>query len=157
MKEAKKELEDRIKKLEREFRDELPKALKKAIEMGDLRENAEYQTAKERQSMVQAELAQLRQRLAKLSMVNLTRIPEGKVSYGSTVVLFDLDREQEVTYRLVTSEEADVAKGLISTTSPIGKSLMGREEGDSVEIRTPGGVRKYEIIRLTTIHEQEEE
>jgi transcription elongation factor GreA len=156
LKAAKKELEDRIRKLERELKDELPKALKKAIEMGDLRENAEYQTAKERQSMVQAELAQLRQRLANLSMVNLSRIPEGKASYGSTVVLFDLDREQEVTYRLVTSEESDVAKGLISTASPIGKSLLGREEGDEVTIRTPGGVRKYEIVRLTTIHDQTE-
>lgn len=155
MKEAKKELEDRIRKLERELKDELPKALKKALEMGDLRENAEYQTAKERQSYVQAELAQLRQRLSNLSMVNLNNLPTDKISYGSIVVLYDLDREQEVTYRLVTSEEADVAKGLISTTSPIGKSLLGRVEGDEVEIQTPGGVRRYEIVKLTTIHDQE--
>lgn len=156
MKEVKRELEERIKKLERELKDELPKALKKALEMGDLRENAEYQAAKERQSYVQAELAQLRQRLAKLSLVNLNKIPEGKISYGSTVVLYDVDRDQEVTYRLVTSEEADVSKGLISTTSPIGKSLMGRQAGDEVVIQTPGGVRTYEIVKLTTIHDQRE-
>lgn len=156
MKEVKRELEERIKKLERELKDELPKALKKALEMGDLRENAEYQAAKERQSYVQAELAQLRQRLARLSLVNLNKIPEGKISYGSTVVLYDVDRDQEVTYRLVTSEEADVSKGLISTTSPIGKSLMGRQAGDEVVIQTPGGVRTYEIVKLTTIHDQQE-
>ncbi len=156
MKEVKRELEERIKKLERELKDELPKALKKALEMGDLRENAEYQAAKERQSYVQAELAQLRQRLARLSLVNLNKIPEGKISYGSTVVLYDVDRDQEVTYRLVTSEEADVSKGLISTTSPIGKSLMGRQAGDEVVIQTPGGIRTYEIVKLTTIHDQQE-
>lgn len=154
MKEVRKTLEARIKKLERELQDELPKALTKAIALGDLRENAEYQTAKERQSFVQAELANLRQRLAKLSLVNLSKIPHGKVSYGSVVVLFDLDKEEEVVYRLVTSEEADAPKGLISTGSPIGQSLMGREEGDEITIRAPGGVRNYEIVKLTTIHEQ---
>ena len=156
MKEAKKGLEDRIRKLDYELQTELPKALEKALEMGDLRENAEYQTAKERQSMVQAELANLRKRLSDLSMVNLNKIPEGKVSYGSTVVLYDLDREEEVTYDLVTSEESDVARGKISTSSPIGKSLMGREAGDEVSIRTPGGQRNYEIMKLTTIHEKKE-
>ncbi len=156
MKEAKKGLEDRIRKLDYELQTELPKALEKALEMGDLRENAEYQTAKERQSIVQAELANLRKRLSDLSMVNLNKIPEGKVSYGSTVVLYDLDREEEVTYDLVTSEESDVAQGKISTSSPIGKSLMGREAGDEVSIRTPGGQRNYEIMKLTTIHEKKE-
>ena len=155
MKEAKRGLEEKIKKLEYELQTELPKALELALEMGDLRENAEYQTAKERQSIVQAELANLTKRLADLSMVNLSKIPEGKVSYGSTVVLYDLDREEEVAYDLVTSEESDVAQGKISTSSPIGKSLMGREEGDEVTIRTPGGQRNYEILKLTTIHEKE--
>lgn len=155
MKQVKKELQNRIKKLEYELQNELPKALGKALEMGDLRENAEYQTAKERQSYVQAELAQLKERLAKLSLVNLDKIPKGKVSYGSTVTLYDLDHGDEITYRLVTSEESDVKKGLISTSSPIGKSLMGREEGDEVSIRTPGGERNYEIAKLVTIHDRE--
>jgi transcription elongation factor GreA len=156
LKEVKKNLEEKIKKLEYELQEELPKALGKALEMGDLRENAEYQTAKERQSYVQAELAQLKERLAKLSLVNLDKIPVGRISYGSTVTLYDLDRGDEVTYRLVTSEESDVKQGLISTTSPIGSSLMGREEGDEVSIRTPGGQRNYEIAKLVTIHDEEE-
>lgn len=111
MKEVKKALEAKIKKLEHELKNELPKALGTALEMGDLRENAEYQTAKERQSYVQSEIAQLRERLSKLSMVNLSKIPVGKVSYGSTVTLNDLDRGDQVTYRLVTSEESDVKLG----------------------------------------------
>jgi len=155
--EARKKLEEEIKKLDRELKEELPKALKKALEMGDLRENAEYQTAKERQSYVQAQLAALRGRLSKLSMVNLSKIPVGKVSYGSTVVVLDLDSNKETTYKLVTSEESNVAEGLISTTSPIGRSLMGHEEGDEVRIQTPGGVHTYEIVKLTTIHDENNE
>jgi len=151
---ARKKLEEEVKKLDRELKDELPKAFKKALEMGDLRENAEYQTAKERQSYVQAQLAALRARLSKLSMVNLSKIPVGKVSYGSTVVVLDLDSNKESTYKLVTSEESNVAEGLISTTSPIGRSLMGHEEGDEVRIQTPGGMRTYEIVKLTTIHDE---
>ena len=157
MKEAKRKLEEKIRKLERELNDELPKALKKALEHGDLRENAEYHAAKERQSYVQAELGQLKQRLSKLSMINLNKIPEGVASYGSIVTLFDLDREEEITYRLVSSEESDLSKKLISTSSPIGKSLMGRKAGDEVVIRTPGGTRTCEIKKLITIHEQEKE
>lgn len=154
MKQAKAKLEAEIRKLERELREELPAALKKALQLGDLRENAEYQTAKERQSYVQAHLANLQQRLANLSLINLSKIPTDRISYGSTVVLFDLDTENEVTYRLVTSEESDVKAGMISTTSPIGRSLMNREEGDEVQIRTPGGTKHYEIMELTTIHDE---
>ena len=157
MNEAKRKLEDAIRKLDRELKDELPKAFKKALEMGDLRENAEYQTAKERQSYVQSQLAVLRQRLARLSMVNLSKIPTDKISYGSTVVLLDVATDKKITYKLVTSEEADVSKGWISTTSPIGRSLMGHTEGDEVKIQTPGGQKTYEIVRLTTIHESVDE
>lgn len=154
MKEVKKKLEEEIQKLGRELTDEIPKALEKALEHGDLRENAEYQTTKERQSYVQAQLAQLRERVASLSMINLDKIPLGKVSYGSTVVLVDLDSGREITYKLVSSEESDAAHGRISTSSPIGKSLMGHEEGDEVEIRTPRGVKNYEITELKTIHDK---
>ena len=153
MKEAKKKLEDEIRTLDRELKEEIPKALKTAAAMGDLSENAEYQAAKERQSFLQARLFQLRDRLATLSMVNLSKIPTDKVSYGSKVVLLDLDTDKEVTYKLVSSEESNVKQGLISTASPIGKSLMGHEEGDEVEIRTPGGVKNYEIVQLTTLHD----
>lgn len=154
MKEVKKKLEEEIQKLGRELTDEIPKALEKAIAHGDLRENAEYQTTKERQSYVQAQLAQLRERVASLSMINLDKIPLDKVSYGSTVVLVDLDSGREITYKLVSSEESDAAHGRISTSSPIGKSLMGHEEGDEVEIRTPRGVKNYEITELKTIHDK---
>ena len=156
MKEAKQKLEQQIKTLERELNEELPAALKKAIEMGDLRENAEYQAAKERQSYVQAQLAQLRQRLSDLSMINLNKLPRDRASYGSTVVVLNLETEQESTYRLVTTEEADVKAGLISTTSPIGRSLMGTQPGDEIEIVTPRGKALYEVVELITIHEQAE-
>ena len=138
MKEAKRKLEDELRKLGRELKEEIPRALKTAADMGDLSENAEYQAAKERQSFLQARLAQLRERLATLSMVDLSKIPTDKVSYGSKVVLLDLDTDKEVTYKLVSSEESNVKEGLISTDSPIGQSLMGSEEGDTVQIRTPG-------------------
>ena len=154
MKEVKKKLEEEIQRLGRELTDEIPKALEIAIAHGDLRENAEYQTTKERQSYVQAQLAQLRERVASLSMINLDKIPLDKVSYGSTVVLVDLDSGREITYKLVSSEESDAAHGRISTSSPIGKSLMGHEEGDEVEIRTPRGVKNYEITKLKTIHDK---
>ena len=154
MKEAKKRLEQEIKALGRELTEELPEALKKALEMGDLRENAEYQTAKERQSFVQSRLAQLRKRLAELSLIDLRKLPEDRISYGSRVVVLNLETENQATYRLVTSEEADVKAGRISTTSPIGRSLMGKQEGDEVEIVTPRGRANYEIVKLTTIHEQ---
>lgn len=153
MKEAKKKLENEIRQLGRELKAEIPKALKTAAAMGDLSENADYQAAKERQSFLQVRLAQLRERLATLSMVNLSKIPTDKVSYGSKVVLLDLDTDKEVTYKLVSSEESNVKEGLISTASPIGQSLMGREEGDEVQIRTPGGVKNYEIVQFTTLHD----
>ena len=154
MKEAKKKLLDEIRKLDRELKREIPKALKTAVELGDLSENAEYQSAKERQAYLQAQLAHLRERLAKLSMINLNKVPTDKISYGSKVVLLDLDTGKEVTYRLVSSEESNVSEGLISTASPIGKSLMGHRQGDEVQIHTPGGVKNYEIVHLTTIHDE---
>ena len=154
MKEVKNKLEAKIRKMEKELREELPIALRKALEMGDLRENAEYQTAKERQSYLQAQLSHLRGRLAKLSLINLNKIPHDRVSYGSTVLLRDLDRQTNVTYRLVTTEESNLSQGLISTTSPIGKSLMGRQEGDEVNIQTPRGSKNYEIVKLSTIHDE---
>jgi len=153
LKEAKIKLENEIRKLGRELKAEIPKALKTAAAMGDLSENADYQAAKERQSFLQVRLAQLRERLATLSMVNLSKIPTDKVSYGSKVVLLDLDTDKEVTYKLVSSEESNVKEGLISTASPIGQSLMGREEGDEVQIRTPGGIKNYEIVQFTTLHD----
>ncbi|MBI4482013.1 MAG: transcription elongation factor GreA [Acidobacteria bacterium] len=154
MQDARKKLQDEVSRIQRELTHELPLELKLALEHGDLRENAEYQAAKERQSYLQSKLAQLRHRLSALSMVNLDKIPRGKVSYGSTVLLHDVITDTDVTYKLVSPEEADVGRGMISTSSPIGKSLMGKEEGDEIQIRTPGGVKEYEIKKLTTIHDE---
>lgn len=148
-----KKLKDEIKTLEEEFHVHLPKEIKTAREHGDLSENAEYHAAKERQGYVNARLGQLRKRLAELSMINFDKIPHGKVSLGSEVHLFDADKEEEVVYRLVMSEEADAQKGRISTTSPIGKALMGKQDGDEVEVQTPAGRREFEITKLLTMHD----
>jgi len=138
------------------LRHELPKEILKARAHGDLSENAEYHAAKERQGYVNARLGQLRKRLAELSMVDLSRLPTDKVGLGSTVVVLDLAKDQEITYKLVTSEEADVAAGKISTSSPIGRSLLGKSPGDVVRVNIPGGVRELEIVKLVTIHEANE-
>ncbi|HEY7699021.1 MAG TPA: transcription elongation factor GreA [Vicinamibacteria bacterium] len=148
-----KKLKEQIKTLEEELHIELPRALKVAREHGDLSENAEYHAAKERQGYVNARLGQLRKRLADLSMVNFDRIPKGKVSFGSQVTLYDHQKEEEVIYKLVMGEEADVAKGLISTTSPIGRALLGKEEGEEIKVQTPSGVKSFEIVKLLTIHD----
>jgi transcription elongation factor GreA len=147
-------LQEEIQALERELGNELPKELKRARALGDLSENAEYIMAKQRQDYVSARLGQLRKRLAELSLVNLGKIPKDRVALGSKVVLYDLDRAAEIEYRLVMSEEADVAEGLISTTSPIGRGLMGKKVGDTVKITTPQGTREFELRFFVTIHDQ---
>ncbi len=148
-----KKLKDEVRELDRELNFVLPKELKKARAHGDLSENAEYSAAKERQRFVSARLGQLRKRLADLSLVNVANIPRDRVGFGSTVKLYDLEREAETTYKLVMSEESDFAKGLLSTTSPIGRALMGKEAGDSVKVATPSGTREFEILEFRTIHE----
>jgi len=149
----KKKLEEEIKQLERELHHELPKEIRAARAHGDLSENAEYHMAKQRQSYVDARLAQLKQRMGELSMVNLDNLPKDKAAFGSRVVVYDGDKDEKIEYKLVTSEESDVTKGLISTTSPIGRSLMGKRVGDTATVVTPNGKRELEILKLTTIHE----
>jgi transcription elongation factor GreA len=149
----KKKLQEEIATLEHELAHELPKELKKAVALGDLSENAEYHMAKQRQEFVKARLRQLGRRLADLSLINMNNIPKDRIAFGSRVVLYDLDRDAEIEYRLVTSEEADANKGLISTTSPIGRSLMGKRMGDSVIVATPNGKREFEVRAVQTIHE----
>ena len=156
MEAVKKKLQNELADLEQELHFTLPKEIQKAREYGDLRENAEYKAALERQSVVTARIMQLRKRISEVESIDLTQIPEDRAAYGSTLVLYDMDREEEVTYRLVTSEESDPENGLISTVSPIGQSLMGKEEGDEIKVRTPNGWRNFEIKRLTTIHQQGE-
>ncbi|HKV38894.1 MAG TPA: transcription elongation factor GreA [Blastocatellia bacterium] len=150
-----KRLQDEIQALEHELNHELPAELKRARAHGDLSENAEYIMAKQRQDIVTARLAQLKHRLADLSLVNMANIPKDRIAFGSRVVLYDIDRDAEIEYRLVTSEEADFAKGLISTTSPIGRGLMGKRVGDTVKITTPnGGTREFEVKNMQTIYDQ---
>jgi len=149
----KKKLQDEISALEHELHVELPREIARARALGDLSENAEYSAAKERQSYVDARLSQLKGRLREWSMVDMTKIPRGRVGLGSRVVVLDMRKDEEVEYRLVTSEDADVNNGKISTTSPIGKGLLGKEVGDTVRVQIPGGTREFEIIRLTTIHD----
>ena len=149
----KKKLQDEITTLEYELHVELPKEILKARAHGDLKENAEYHAAKERQGMVNARLNQLKQRLSEMSMIDFSKIPQGKVGLGSTVVVLDTKRDEEITYNLVTTEEAAPADGKISTTSPIGRALLGKEEGDVVKVQSPGGLKELEILKLTTIHD----
>jgi len=153
MEELKKRLQDEMMALEYELRNELPKEILKARAHGDLSENAEYHAAKERQSFVNARLGQIQARLREFSMVDVTKIPHDRVGLGSQVVVLDMDKDEQQTYNLVTSEEADVAKGKISTSSPIGKGLLGKKVGDTVKIQIPGGSREMEILGLTTIHD----
>ncbi len=157
MEAVKKKLKDELEALEEELHFKLPKEIQKAREFGDLRENAEYKAAKERQTMVQARISQLQQRLIEVDSIDVSKIPTDRIAYGSRVVLFDLEKEEKVTYKLVTSEESDPENGLISTVSPIGQALMGREEGDEVKVKSPTGWRTFEIDRLTTIHELNDE
>jgi transcription elongation factor GreA len=150
----KKRLEEQIRHLDHELKVTLPKEILKAREHGDLRENAEYKAAKERQSYLQARIGQIHRRLAALSLVNLDKIPRNKVGLGSTVTLRPAAGGDDVVYELVSSEESDPAVGRISPSSPIGKCLLGHEEGDDVEVRVPSGVRQYVVVKLVTIHDQ---
>jgi transcription elongation factor GreA len=155
MEELKKKLQEEISALERELNVELPKEILKARAHGDLSENAEYHAAKERQGYVNARLHQLKSRMSELAMIDMSKISRDKVGLGSEVVVLDLKKDAEVTYRLVTSEETDINKGWISTSSPIGRGLLGKEVGDVVRIQIPGGSRELEIVKLTTIHDLE--
>lgn len=152
MQKIKELLSAELKTLEREFRVELPKEIKTAVAMGDLRENAEYHAALERQAYVKARIGQLRERLGALNTLNLDRLPHDRVGLGSKVTLLDLDNDAEVKYELVFPEVADLEQGLISIASPIGKSLLNRQEGDEVTIRTPNGEKRFELLTLVTVH-----
>jgi transcription elongation factor GreA len=146
-------LEEELKSLDYELRTELPKELQRAAALGDLRENGEYESARNRQDYLRLRIATIRKRLQDLSMIDFDRLPRDRAAYGSEVGVYDLDREKEMTYSLVMSEDADAEKGLISTTSPIGRALINKAVGDEVEVKTPNGVRHFEIISLKTIHD----
>jgi transcription elongation factor GreA len=145
--------EDEIAQLDKELKTELPREIKRARELGDLRENAEYQAAKERQRLVESRISLLQKRVSEIQLMNLEKIPKGKVGFGSTVTLAE-DNGQTIVYQLVMPEDADVDAGLISTASPIGRALLNKEEGDEVVVNTPNGAeRHFEITKLVTIHD----
>ena len=148
-----KRFNEEIAALERELKVELPKEIQRARELGDLRENAEYKAAKDRQDIVNARIAMLKRRMGEISMINLDRIPRDRAGFGSTVELRD-EGGETVVYQLVMPEEADAEKGLISTSSPIGRAILNKEEGDEVTVSTPNGTRKFEILKLVTIHDE---
>jgi transcription elongation factor GreA len=152
----KRKLQEEMNVLEHELVHELPKEIKKAAALGDLSENAEYHMAKQRQEFVKARLRQLGARMAELALINMENIPKDKVGLGSTVRIYDNSKNAEVEYKLVTSEESDVAAGKISTSSPIGRALLNKKVGDSAVVVTPNGNREMEILNLTTIHDQTE-
>ncbi len=150
----KKKLQEEISALEHELSHELPKELKKAVALGDLSENAEYHMAKQRQEFVKARIRQLGRRLADLSLINMNNIPKDKVGLGSTVKVYDSVKEEEIEYKLVTSEETDVGSGKISTTSPIGRALLNKKVGDTATVITPNGNREMEILSLITLFDE---
>jgi transcription elongation factor GreA len=149
-----KKLQQEIDSLEHELSVELPKEIAVARAHGDLSENAEYKFAKERQGYVNAKIGQLKKRMGDLGMLNLTNIPKDRAGYGSRIVVLDTQRSIEVEYKLVSTEEADAEKGLISTTSPIGRALLNGKVGDEVQVATPNGQKEFEVVRLVTIHEE---
>jgi transcription elongation factor GreA len=149
-----KKFEDELMTLDKELKTELPQEIKRARELGDLRENAEYHAAKERQRLVEAKISLLKKRISDIHMMNIDRIPHDKVGFGSTVHLKDDATAAITVYQLVMPEDADVEHGLISTASPIGRALLNKEEGDEVTVTTPSGSRRFELVKLSTIHDE---
>ena len=145
--------QEEILTLDRELKLELPKEIKRARELGDLRENAEYHAAKERQRLVESRISMLQKRVSEIALINIDRIPADRAGFGSTLHVVESTGETLV-FQLVMPEDADATKGLISTTSPIGRAFLNREPGDSVKVVTPGGTREFEILKLVTIHDE---
>jgi len=153
MKAVRDKLEGELHALERELTIDLPREIKVAVAMGDLRENAEYHAALDRQRFVRARIGQLQRRLSEIGTMNMDRIPKDRVGLGSTIVLLDLDGDVEITYQLVIPEMADLEKGLISAASPIGRGLLGRKDGETVVIEIPSGKKRFDIVGIKTIHD----
>ena len=149
-----KKFEDEIQALNHELKLELPKEIKRARELGDLRENAEYHAAKERQRLVESRISMLQKRVAEIALINVDRIPKDRAGFGSTLHVIETSTSEKLLFQLVMPEDADAAKGMISTTSPIGRAFLNKEEGDTVKVTTPGGMRQFEIVKLFTIHDE---
>src|SRR6202023_2140051 len=142
----KQKIQEELTALEHELSVDLPKEIAVARAHGDLSENAEYKYAKERQGYVNAKIGQLKKRMGDLGMLNLTNIPKDRSGYGSRIVVIDVQKSLEIEYKLVSSEEADVEKGMISTTSPIGRALLNHKVGDEVQVLTPAGPKEFEVV-----------
>lgn len=151
LQEIKQKLEAEIERLMKELTVTLPKAIQKAVELGDLSENAEYKSALERQQFVQARLNHLTQRMSELSKIDITKLSHDHVGFGSKVKLKDVDSGAEVSYSLVFGDYIDLDSDQISMASPIGNALLGKQLNDEVIIRLPRGDRKYRIVQLTTL------
>ncbi|NQW05332.1 MAG: transcription elongation factor GreA [Acidobacteria bacterium] len=149
-----KRFEEQIAVLDRELTHELPKEIQRARELGDLRENAEYSAAKERQRLVESRVSMLRTRVAAIQLLNMDKIPTDRVAFGSRVTVLEHGKQQ-VTFEFVMPEDADPDKGFVSVASPIGRAFVGKEEGDDISVKTPAGIRRFEIVTLLTIHDLE--
>ena len=152
--ELKQKLGEEVERLQHELNVVLPQEIRKAVELGDLRENSEYKAALERQQFVQARLGQLRQRLSKLSQIDQSQIPTDKVGLGSKVVVEDEKSRARETYHLVFGDAAEFEEGHVSMGSPIGKALVGKGVGETAILKLPAGIRRLKVIELQTIHEQ---
>ncbi len=141
-------LKDELDHLERVERHEVVKAIEVARAHGDLSENAEYHAAKERQGMIEGRIMELKDKLGRAEVIDCTAVSSDKAVFGTVVTLMDMDTDEEISYQLLGPEEADVKKGSISVLSPLGNSILGKEVGDEVIARTPGGVREFEVVDI---------
>lgn len=141
-------LRDELERLERTERHEIVKAIEVARAHGDLSENAEYHAAKERQSMIEGRIMELKDKLGRAEVIDCTKVSTNRAVFGTVVTLMDMDTDEEVTYQLLGPEESDVKKGSISVLSPLGRSILGKEVGDEVVTKTPGGMREFEVVDI---------
>jgi transcription elongation factor GreA len=143
-------LKEELDHLERVERHTVVKAIEVAREHGDLKENAEYHAAKERQGMIEGRIMELKDKLGRAEVIDCSTVSTRRAVFGTVVTLMDLDTDEEITYQLLGPEEADVKKGSISVLSPLGRSILGKEEGDEVIAKTPGGTREFEIVEINS-------
>lgn len=142
-------LRKELEHLERKERHDVIRAIEVAREHGDLRENAEYHAAKERQGHIEGRILELKDKLSRAEVIDCTEVSCNRAVFGTVVTMLDLDADTEVTYQLLGPEESDVKKGIISIQSPLGRSILTKEVGDEVKVITPGGIREFEIMRIT--------
>lgn len=152
--EIRQKIEDEIEMLSRELLFELPERIRKAVELGDLRENSEYKSALERQQFVNARIGHLTQRVSQLSQIDVEGMPADRVGFGSRVTVHDHVRNTRVTYTIAAGDYIDIEAGHVSMASAIGRGLMGARRGEKVEVRLPSGIRRFEIVDLETLPQQ---